>query len=213
MALSRGPKIVTNGLVLALDAADKNSYKGSGTLWKDLSGNGYNGTLTNGPTFSNVNGGVIVFDGVDDYISIPDINFTTATIEIWIRINSYSVGGSVFVYQSSSGFEVWSDLNGLIRYNKNPNVLLTSGTGFTLNSWNNIVATSDGTVNKLYLNNVNIGSTNGGIFDNTSGDIRISGYNSYMVNGRCPILKMYNRALSATEITQNYNATKSRFGL
>jgi hypothetical protein len=108
---------------------------------------------------------------------------------------------------------VWSDLNGLIRYNKNPNAGLTSGPGFTLNSWNNIVATSDGTINKLYLNNVNIGSTNGVIFDNTAGDIRISGYGSYMVNGKCAMLKMYNRALSVTEITQNYNATKGRFGL
>ena len=213
MAISRGPKTTTNGLVLCLDAADKNSYIGSGTTWTDMSGTGNTGILTNSPTFSNTNGGSIVFDGVDDYISIPDINFTAATIEVWIYINSYSVGGSVFVYQSSSGFEVWSDLNGLIRYNKNPSEGLTSGPGFTLNSWTNIVATSDGTVNKLYLNNVNIGSTNGGIFDNTSGDIRISGYGGYMVNGRCPMLKLYNRALSATEITRNYNATKSRFGL
>ena len=213
MAASLGPSINEEGLVLALDAADRNSYIGSGTSWRDLSGNNYTGTLTNGPTFNGSNGGCIVFDGVDDYVSIPDINFTAATIDIWIYINAYSVGGSVFVYQSSSGFEVWSDLNGLIRYNKNPSVGLTSGPGFTLNSWKNIVATSDGTVNKLYLNNVNIGSTNGGIFDNTSGDIRISGYGSYMVNGRCPILKMYNRALSSTEVLQNYNATKTRFGL
>jgi hypothetical protein len=213
MAFIHSPKIVTSGLVLCLDAANKLSYRGSGTTWTDLSGNNNTGTLTNGPTFSNANGGCIVFDGVDDYVSIPDINFTAATIDIWIYINAYGVGGSVFVYQSSSGFEVWSDLNGLIRYNKNPSVGLTSGPGFTLNSWKNIVATSDGTVNNLYLNNVNIGSTNGGIFDNTSGDIRISGYGSYMVNGRCPILKMYNRALSSTEILQNYNANKSRFGL
>jgi hypothetical protein len=182
-------------------------------LWYDLSGNANNGTLTNGPTSNVSNKGNILFDGANDYVSIPDINFTAATIDIWVYINAYDVGGSVFVYQSSSGFEVWSDLNGLIRYNKNPNAGLTSGPGFTLNSWNNIVATSDGTINKLYLNNVNIGSTNGVIFDNTAGDIRISGYGSYMVNGKCAMLKMYNRALSVTEITQNYEATKTRFGL
>ena len=72
MAISRGPKIVTNGLVLALDAADKNSYVGSGTTWKDLSGNSFNGTLTNGPTFSNTNGGAIVFDGTNDYVNVLD---------------------------------------------------------------------------------------------------------------------------------------------
>jgi hypothetical protein len=205
--------IVQQGLVLNLDAGNIYSYAGSGTTFYDVSGNSNNGTLTNGPTYSSDVGGAIVFDGTNDYVSIPDINFTAATIDIWVYINAYDVGGSVFVYQSSSGFEVWSDLNGLIRYNKNPNAGLTSGPGFTLNSWNNIVATSDGTINKLYLNNVNIGSTNGVIFDNTAGDIRISGYGSYMVNGKCAMLKMYNRALSVTEITQNYNATKGRFGL
>jgi hypothetical protein len=182
-------------------------------LWYDLSGNANNGTLTNGPTSNVSNKGNILFDGANDYVSIPDINFTAATIDIWVYINAYDVGGSVFVYQSGNGFELWSDFNGLIRYNKNPNAGLTSGPGFTLNSWNNIVATSDGTINKLYLNNVNIGSTNGVIFDNTAGDIRISGYGSYMVNGKCAMLKMYNRALSVTEITQNYEATKTRFGL
>jgi len=205
--------IVQQGLVLNLDAGNQYSYAGAGTTFYDVSGNSNNGTLTNGPTYSSDVGGAIVFDGTNDYVSIPDINFTAATIDIWVYINAYDVGGSVFVYQSSSGFEVWSDLNGLIRYNKNPVTVLTSGPGFTLNSWNNIVATSDGTINKLYLNNVNIGSTNGVIFDNTAGDIRISGYGSYMVNGKCAMLKMYNRALSVTEITQNYNATKGRFGL
>jgi hypothetical protein len=205
--------IVQQGLVLNLDAGNPYSYAGAGTVWYDVSGNSNNGTLTNGPTYSSDVGGAIVFDGTNDYVSIPDINFTAATIDIWVYINAYDVGGSVFVYQSGNGFELWSDFNGLIRYNKNPNAGLTSGPGFTLNSWNNIVATSDGTINKLYLNNVNIGSTNGVIFDNTAGDIRISGYGSYMVNGKCAMLKMYNRALSATEITQNYNATKGRFGL
>ena len=56
---------------MALDAADKNSYIGSGTVWNDVSGNGNNGTLTNGPTFSNANGGCIVFDGVDEYVNVP----------------------------------------------------------------------------------------------------------------------------------------------
>jgi hypothetical protein len=206
--------IVTNGLVLNLDAAKVDSYPGTGTTWRDISGNNNNGTLVNGPTFSGIGKqAAIVFDGVDDYVSIPDINFTAATIDIWVYINVYGAAGTVFVYQSSNGFEVWSDLTGFIRYNKNPSVGLTSGSGFTRNSWNNIVATSDGTVNRLYLNNINIGSTNGGIFDNTNGDIRISGYNSYMVNGRCPMLKLYNRALSADEVSQNFNALRGRYGI
>jgi len=68
MSVVRGPKIVTDNLILCLNAADKKSYSGSGTTWHDRSGNDYDGTLTNGPTFSDANGGSIVFDGVDDYV-------------------------------------------------------------------------------------------------------------------------------------------------
>ena len=71
MGIARGPKIVTSGLVLALDAADKNSYRGSGTSWLDLSGNNNTGTLTNGPTFNGANLGTFVFDGADDYVALP----------------------------------------------------------------------------------------------------------------------------------------------
>ena len=67
MSVSNNPSIISNGLILALDAADKNSYPGSGTAWTDLSGNGNNGTLINGPTFNTGSLGNIVFDGVDDY--------------------------------------------------------------------------------------------------------------------------------------------------
>ena len=74
MSVSNGPSIVTSGLVLSLDAADKNSYPGSGTTWADLSGNTNNGTLTNGPTFSSANQGSIVFDGVDDSCILPLTN-------------------------------------------------------------------------------------------------------------------------------------------
>ena len=86
MATKYSPKTVTNGLVLSLDAANTKSYPKSGTTWTDLSGNSNNGTLTNGPTFSAVNGGCIVFDGVDDYVDVSDastLNSNTQTINIW----------------------------------------------------------------------------------------------------------------------------------
>jgi len=69
MSVNRGPKIVRDGLVLCLDAADKNSYSGAGTIWKDLSSLNNNGTLTNGPTYSSINNGSVVFDGIDDYVT------------------------------------------------------------------------------------------------------------------------------------------------
>ena len=83
-----GPKIITSGCVLSLDAADKLSYKGSGTSWYDLSGNSNTGTLTNGPTFSAGNQGNIVFDGVDDYLitaNQPLTNNSSFTLECFVN--------------------------------------------------------------------------------------------------------------------------------
>ena len=117
MAISYNPRIVTDGLVLALDAGNPKSYPGSGTTWTDLSGNGNNGTLTNGPTYSSANGGSIVFDGVDDYAEITDSsnNFDLggidATLEFWIYIPSTSgadviigKGGNTTNWNLSDGF-------------------------------------------------------------------------------------------------------------
>ena len=79
MALSHSPKIVTDGLVLCLDAGDRKSYSGSGTTWSDRSGNGYNATLNNGPTFNSANGGSIDFDGSNDYATITDVIIANPT--------------------------------------------------------------------------------------------------------------------------------------
>jgi len=84
MGLSHSPRIVTNGLVLCLDAGNRQSYPGSGTTWTDLSGNGKNGTLTNGPTYTSANVGAIVFDGVDDYVSCSASNIlNNFSYDIW----------------------------------------------------------------------------------------------------------------------------------
>ena len=85
MAFSHSPKVVTDGLVLCLDAASKNSYPGSGTTWTDLSGNGNDGTLTNGPTFSSDKGGTIVFDGTDDYVDTGLYLSSTCSISCWYK--------------------------------------------------------------------------------------------------------------------------------
>lgn len=85
MAVSGGPDIVPDGLVLALDAANIKSYAGSGTIWNDLSGNNNSGSLVNGPTFNSANGGSIVFDGVNDYVSLSSaVNTNTSfTLGFW----------------------------------------------------------------------------------------------------------------------------------
>jgi len=88
MAIHRGPKIITNGLILCLDAASTKSYPGSGTTWFDRSGNGNNGVLTNGPTFSSTNGGSIVFDGTNDYVQVAgSVTISTGTFIAWVKRN------------------------------------------------------------------------------------------------------------------------------
>jgi hypothetical protein len=85
--------IITSGLVLNLDAGNTASYPGSGTVWTDLSGNGYNGTLTNGPIYSSSNGGTIVFDGTNDVASfgnILNIGLSSWTMSCWVKFNYVS---------------------------------------------------------------------------------------------------------------------------
>ena len=84
MALAHSPSIVTDGLALCLDGANVKSYPGSGTTWKDLSGKGNDGTLTNGPTFSSDDGGSILVDGSNDFISIPFAGGVYC-IDFWIK--------------------------------------------------------------------------------------------------------------------------------
>ena len=105
MALSHSPKIVTDGLVLCLDAGDGKSYGGSGTTWTDRSVNSNNGTLTNGPTFDSSNGGSIVFDGSNDYTSFSATKTAECTFAVWAKSNETSTGalGDMLFNAGSSG--------------------------------------------------------------------------------------------------------------
>ena len=97
MALSHSPSIITDSLILCLDAANTKSYPGSGATWTDLSGNGNNVTLTNGPTYSSVDGGSIVFDGTNDYADFfaPNLG-TTTTVEMWVKLGAGYSGKMFF---------------------------------------------------------------------------------------------------------------------
>ena len=234
MALGHGPTVVTNGLVLALDAADRNSYPGSGTAWTDLSGRGNNGTLTNGPTYSSANGGSIVFDGVDDYISIPNsssINPNTGSFSIVVWVNSDpSIAGD--------GWDLWaakrvSGSNGYYIGVNNPSgakfvlgndASSRTDTGFvtyTYNTWTMFTGVLDRAANtQTIIKNNNVESSSvtpsGGNYYNT-GVLSIGGdfgnASQFYVNGKIPIVQIYNKALSAAEIQQNFNAIRGRFGI
>jgi hypothetical protein len=228
--------IVTNGLALNLDAGFTPSYSTSGTTWYDLSYGGNNGTLTNGPTFNSSNGGRLVFDGVDDNVGInnPSIlqnqNFT---ISIWINPSSATnVITAIVDYDHGvlQGWVIQSEDATTNRYyylgyydgsTFQPSTGIGVGKGVQLTNsvWQNLTYTKNGTTVIGYLNgSQNFTST--GNNSNVSyqanknlmigGTVSISGRN---YNGNFSSTQIYNRALSATEVLQNFNAQKSRFGL
>ena len=240
MAASLGPSINEEGLVLALDAADRNSYIGSGTSWRDLSGNSYHGTLTNGPTFNSSNGGSIVFDATDDFVSVGNIGaITSFTVLVWCyptNVTSYrNILDCNFNYNATTGnigprLEMNSagNLSWLYSNITNSNdsfyVQAAMNSGFAANTWYYVGITYSSSANTsiTYLNgyNTNNGRTSYGAptgFVGTMNNIILGkGFfldASRLYAGRIASSTIYNRALTATEVLQNYNATKSRFGL
>ena len=227
--------IVTSGLTMCFDAGFTPSYPTSGTTWYDLTNGVNNGTLTNGPTFNSSNGGSIVFDGIDDYTSsgiiIPDNgNFT---LSFWM----YYLGGSNQVGIISTWDTSWNGI-GIATSNYNNNNVWSlrswtnNGAGGGMNwgvldnlknTWSYITLTyifssktQYGYINGTFQNSETFGSS---ITNSTLQIARGGQTNSVQLtyyppaNLRISNLQVYNRALTATEITQNYNAMKSRFGL
>lgn len=223
--------IVTSGLVLNLDAANPRSYLPpyNGTTWGDLSRNNNNGTLTNGPTFNTGSGGSIVFDGVDDYVNIPNnssINISTNQISFggWFyptRSGGYQllIGKSngaprqycMFLSQFSTS-QIYVTLNGTNWAQNN----VSLSTPWSTNVWNYIILTYNGSAFNIYLNGNTVNTTS------ATGNITAQNYNvtigwhpseSYVFKGNIANTQIYNRALSASEVNQNFQATRARFGI
>ena len=246
LSTSIGPKgevikqISTQGLVLHLDSANKNSYPGSGTTWTDLSGKGYNGTLTNGPTFSTDNKGVIGFDGSNDYVTTGDVNHGTSqfTLEVWIYFNSFGANNSIIKKNTDNDFwPVFSMVvqnDGVFRgyyssqvYGQCLEGAYTATGNVTTGQWYQLCYSkgADGyTTMKLHKNGVSQSYTNflygshvNNVCDSSKPVLIGIDYDYpnflYAINGRIPIVRIYNRQLSDLEILQNYNSQKSRFGL
>jgi len=222
MSLSHSPRIITNGLVLCLDAANRQSYPGSGTAWNNLAGSN-NGTLTNGPTFNSENGGSIVFDGSDDFVQCSgSFTVTAATFVTWIRRNGnqgtydgilLSRGTNVtgmFFYSSNQLGYIWN--NAVNTYTWNSSLTLPDLTwcmcaiSITSNSATAYLCQSTGLTTAT--NSVNHTST---ILD----DIKIGqdDFGGRFFTGNIAQAQIYNRDLTQAEVLQNYNATKGRFNL
>jgi hypothetical protein len=217
--------IVTNGLVLNLDAAKTDSYPGTGTTWRDLSGRGNNGTLTNGPTFSGIGKQAsIVFDGVDDYVDcgtqIDLSQYSAFSVNVWVNSRSLTGYKSAFAIAnnpSGTGWQHWIGTNGSnfyveMRSGGSDKALTTSGAA--LNTWSHITTVWNGTTLFLYVNGVERSSIAASAITNTVKTLYIGYFPGFTVwDGYVSNTQIYNRALSAQEILQNYNATKGRFGL
>jgi hypothetical protein len=208
--------IVTNGLVLNLDAGNYKSYPKSGTIWTDLSVSRNSGTLTNGPIYNPENGGNIVFDGVNDYVTLGNpssLDILNFTICAWAKSSTFTNYQNIIFKGNSSGVQYGIGLDAAGQWSVQPNSAAISDT-LTLNTWNFFVGTYDGTQIRAYRNAIlkeqyNIAQTSYSSIVTIGADT----VNSRYFNGSIPLVQIYNRALSASEISQNYMALKSRFGL
>jgi hypothetical protein len=229
MGVGYNPKIVTDGLVLCLDAANRKSYPGSGTTWTDLSGRGVNGTLTNGPTFDTGNSGSIVFDGTNDFVNVDSQLITTNT--------SFTICCSVyFTNWSDNSFKPLIDGGNLgsgttswtLSKNTSNELFIAVNSGYislnpsiSNNTWYHVTATATaGTpyVLKLYINGIErtpTSTVNSNSLTVASQPIRIfaSSFSAIYTAGRASNVQIYNRALSAIEVQQNFNSLRGRYGI
>lgn len=220
--LAHSPRIVTDGLVLCLDAGNPKSYPGSGTTWTDLSGNGNNGTLTNGPIYSSSDGGSIVFDGVNDKVTFPNTTVSTSagiTVEVWFKTSSGTKYQDIF--DMSDTFGVWITTN----YGSTGKITASFKTltgimraDYSTNTWYQVVISGSGTSNTLYLNGVSVATESQTVATSVNfntariGNVDGDRASEYLV-GNVASLKFYNRALTASEIQQNFNALRGRFSI
>ena len=233
MAVNTRNSIVTNGLVLALDAGNAKSYTSGSATWRDVSGNNTNGSLINGPTFDSSNGGSIVFDGTNDYIlSNSAINTgQNFTVDVWFKLTTSgrrALVSNSYLYTTNTGWYFFIGGSGITN-----NLALSIGTdqayvntpanAIINNQWYNACGTvaNGGNNMQLYLNGIpltpasNLLTTVPIVYTIPNykiGALLVTGANDYY-SGNISLTKIYNRTLSQQEVLQNYNATKTRFGL
>ena len=228
MALSHSPSIIAQNLSLCLDAANPKSYPGSGTTWTDLSGNGNNGTLVNGVGYSGDNLGSLVFDGVDDYVNLTSasllpvgtsdrtivafVRTPTSFPESYLHVIHYGTAAT----DQAFGLAIFSN-GGL---NTHPWVgapsqgTVVAGTDYCLA----VSYTHSSTLHKFWINGVSQGAgvsrgINTGTTDARVGARIAAPIEDWGPNGRIYNVMVYNRSLTDTEIQQNFNATRNRFGI
>ena len=224
MSLHHNPRIVTSGLVLALDAGDVNSYPGSGTTWYDVSGNGYSATLVNSPTVSSQG---IILDGTNDYITLGhsgNLGFSSSnfTVCVWHKNLSSSTDYNGIITNDGASDNAWKIFrdSGQAFYKARSGATTLAFANYTVNRFHMYSYTLSGGNMQLYLDATPGSSTTGAATPTTQNTIAFGSYRYndalslyYLTNQVIGPTFLYNRALSASEIEQNYQAQKSRFGL
>jgi len=226
MSVNYNPSVVTSGLLLNLDAGNLKSYPTSGTAWTDLSGNANNGTLVNSPTYSSTNGGNLTFNGTNQYASTPLSlgGYTAFTIAAWIKTTVVSKD-IIATYGVNNIFELWSSASnkvvlyvyatgGAVSYRTSIASITTGSWVYCVGVYQGSNATLNTYVNGILDNGVLTGTIPASVAAGAS-TVVIGNANSgnYYFNGSMGQISIYNRALSAVEVLQNYNALRGRYGL
>jgi hypothetical protein len=216
MAIEAGPRIVTNGLIYDLDAAVSRSYSGSGLTVYDAETSAIGGTLVNGVAFSTNNNGYFTFDGSNDYINAGNdtsLQISSGTISAWARASS---PGSSFrgIVAKQYAYGIFYADSTFVAYDWQASATRSSGVNIADGSWKNLVLTFSGGIGSLYLNGLSVLSTTYNI-SNNSYNLFIGAEANANQYAACNIAQalVYNRAITASEVIQNYNATKRRYGL
>jgi hypothetical protein len=223
MATLYNPKIITNGLVLYLDAANPKSYPSSGTTWFDLSGNGNNCVFSSTPTWNN---GIFTFNGTTHTGTITNnstLNFSSEQTIMIVMRHSYTSGRKNPWNQAYAGYGTWThEAGNSINYyygdaggDIEPTYAIHDSGTTPRNVWNFMCTTRNTTFSTWYLNGNATGTFNHsfGTLATTSANISIANGYAGFWPGDIAIVMAYTRALSAQEILQNFNAQRSRFGL
>lgn len=209
--------INTDGLLLNLDAGSLLSYAGSGNSWFDMSGNYNPGLLVNGPTYSGSGvTGTLVFDGTNDYVTLgKDILSSVYTVSSWFMLGDQAANRMQIIFDSGYSGVLMNKSGGEFYYKNVPSYFLNFSYSFNFNTWYNLTAVNASNKKSIYINGLLVSS----IFDNSSFEPVnnfVIGSNAGSVEfllGKIAGIIVYNRALTASEIYQNYDALRTRYGL
>ena len=216
MAIEAGPRIVTNGLIYDLDGAVSRSYSGSGLTVYDAETGLNAGTLINGVTYSSSNNGYFTFNGTNNYINAGNdtsLQVSSGTIAAWARATSPG-GGYRGIIAKQFAYGMFYVDGVFVAYDWQAASPRSSGINVADGAWKHLVLTFSGGAGSLYLNGASVLSAVYNISNNSS-NLFIGAEANAGQYAACNIAQalVYNRALSASEILQNYNATKRRYGL